>query len=444
MDVRDFVMAPLVIFFVTVCAYYARPYLCDTTNYRYFFPALYLKIISAIALGLIYTFYYKGGDTFAYHTGGSRIIWNTMIDDPLTGLQFLLPVSWHGPAVHAISGQILFYHDPNSYAVIRLAAIFDMFTFSSYCGTAVMFAAMSFIGAWFLFKAFYEEFPQLHRGIAAAVLFVPSVFLWGSGILKDSITITCLGLATYSIRKLFLVRDGRRMLHTIVITLAFVVIFSVKKYVLLCFVPAALIWVITGNLSQIRSLVLRFLLLPAALALVALFGYWAVLKIGEDDKRYALDRLAMTARTTAYDIRYYTGRSAGSGYSLGELDGTFTGMLKIAPQAINVSLFRPYLWEVKNPFMLLSALEAFFFLILTLWMVLRGPIKLFKLLKKPYVLFCISFAITFAFAVGSSTYNFGTLSRYKIPLLPFYFLGLILLFSYSKSEKKAEQLDSIE
>jgi hypothetical protein len=38
----------------------------------------------------------------------------------------------------------------------------------------------------------------------------------------------------------------------------------------------------------------------------------------------------------------------------------------------------------------------------------------------------IVFAIIFAFSVGFTSYNFGSLSRYRIPLLPFY-VGAILI-----------------
>ena len=46
---------------------------------------------------------------------------------------------------------------------------------------------------------------------------------------------------------------------------------------------------------------------------------------------------------------------------------------------------------------------------------------------------CLLFALSFAFVVGISTYNFGSLSRYKIPCTPFYMLFiLILLFKDKK------------
>jgi hypothetical protein len=189
-------------------------------------------------------------------------------------------------------------------------------------------------------------------------------------------------------------------------------------------------------MDSIRSTVLRFLIVPFSICLVVFSAYYSVVKVGEGDKRYALDKIAQTARITAYDIGFYTGRDAGSGYSFGELDDSFTGLLQIAPSAINVSLFRPYLWEVKNPLMLLSAVESFGLAILCFIVLIRQKQNVLTAFFDPNVLFCLTFSTTFAFAVGVSTFNFGTLARYKIPLLPFFLTALFLIYSKSKSERK--------
>ena len=173
-------------------------------------------------------------------------------------------------------------------------------------------------------------------------------------------------------------------------------------------------------------------------------AYYTVIKIGEDDERYAVTRLAATARITAYDIRYWSGRFAGSGYSLGELDGSFESMVRLAPQAINVSLFRPYLWEVKNILMLFSAVESLVLLGVCVYVIGKQRVRIFSALSDPNILFAVSFALVFAFAIGVSTYNFGTLVRYKVPLLPFMVTALILISDYRKSERKEERLDSVE
>jgi hypothetical protein len=221
-------------------------------------------------------------------------------------------------------------------------------------------------------------------------------------------------------------------------------IFSIKKYVLLCFLPAAILWIYLSNLYRVRSLAMRLLMMPFVVLVIAGSGYFAVLKVGESDERYALSKIPETARITAYDIGFYTGRGAGSAYSLGELDGTFSGMLLKAPQAVNVAIFRPYLWEVRNALMAISAVECFVLFIFTLYVLVVKRHVFFKMILDPNVIFCLTFSLTFAFAVGISTYNFGTLSRYRIPMLPFYVMALALMFHYEKRERKFAELEDTE
>jgi hypothetical protein len=417
METRDLVVTPVIIVLVYMVAFIIRPFVTDDINRGYFFPALTFKIIGAIALGFIYQFYYGGGDTFNYHTYGSRHVWDAIISAPYDGIKLLFVDGSEPPppGTYPYASKIIFFHDPSSYFVIRVAALFDLFTFSSYSATAVLFATLSFFGMWLFFLAFYEAYPHLHKWIATAAFFIPSVFFWGSGLLKDTITLGCLAGATYAVVKLFVTREIR--IHNILLLLVCAyVIFGIKKYILLCYLPAMLMWIFAGNFTRIKSMAVKVMLVPFVGAAIIAIGYFAVVKIGEDDPRYSIDKIAMTARITAYDIGFYTGRDAGSGYSLGELDGTFNGMIKLAPQAINVSLFRPYLWEVRNPLMLLAALESFAFLILTIYAFYRSRRVIGRAFGDPTILFCFIFSLTFAFAVGVSTFNFGTLTRYFLSI----------------------------
>ncbi|MBX2895593.1 MAG: hypothetical protein KF763_09120 [Cyclobacteriaceae bacterium] len=442
MELRDLIVTPLLLIVVYVVAYFVRPYVTDSLTTRYYFPALTFKIIGAIALGLIYQFYYDGGDTYSYHTHGSRHIWEAFMDSPVRGIKLL----WGNESqvdIYKYSSRIYFFNDDQSYFLIRVAALFDLLTFSSYSATAVFFALLSFTGMWMFFLTFYSRYPHLHRGLAAAAFFLPSVFFWGSGILKDTLTIASLGVATYCFYRLLLVRKfSLRLLLALIISL--IVIFSVKKFILQAFFPAVLVWVVAHNFSAIKSFALKIILVPVAAISVAAGAYYMVVKVGEDDERYAVGKLARTAKVTAYDIRYWSGRHAGSGYALGELDGTFGSMIRLAPQAINVSLFRPYLWEVRNPLMFISALESFAFLVFTVYVLFCVGARIRMALGNPDVIFGLVFALSFAFAVGVSTFNFGTLVRYKIPLLPFYLMALVIMLNYRNKPTNVAALERTE
>lgn len=442
MELRDLIVTPIIIFLVYAGAYWIRPRVTDSVNRKYFIPALTVRIIGALAVGFLYQFYYDGGDTFNFHTHGSRHMWEAFMDSPIIGLKMMLSDGTHEGSFYEYSSRIPFFSDSSSYFVIRLAALFDLFTFSSYLATALFFATLSFIGMWMLFISFYRRYPESHFALAVSCFFIPSVFFWGSGLLKDTLMLACLGALTFEVDRLFLQRKFS-FWHLVLLVISLWCIFSVKKFILQAFLPALFVWVYMVRFSKIRSVLARIMILPAFLLIFFISGYYAIVKVGEGDKRYAVENLAKTAKITAYDIRYQTGRDAGSGYALGDLDGTFSSMLKLAPLAVNVSLFRPYLWEVRSPLMLFSSMESFILLCIIVWLLLKNGFGVLKHLGNPDVIFCLSFTLIFAFAVGISSYNFGTLSRYRIPLLPF--LGIaITAIIYENKLKKIRRLDSTE
>ena len=442
MELRDLIVTPAVAMLIYILAYLIRPYVTDPINRKYFFPALSVKIIGAIALGVIYQFYYSGGDTYNFHTHGSRHMWEAFIDSPAIGFDMILSEGKHEGSFYKYSSQIPFFTDPSAFFIITLAAFFDLFTYSTYSSTAICFAVLSFAGMWMFFLTFYRKYPHLHLQIAFAAFFIPSVFFWGSGLLKDTLMMACLGVITYEIDQLFF-RKKVSFIHVILLIVALWCIFSVKKFILQAFIPSALLWIYLGNLKLIPSTVVRIMIFPILIVVAVFSAYYSVTKIGEGDRRYAIENIARTAKITAYDIRFQTGRDAGSGYSLGELDGSFGSMFRLAPQAVHVSLFRPYLWEVSNPLMLLSALESLFFFIVTVALVIKYRLGVLKSFSNPDVSFAIIFSVILAFAVGVSSFNFGTLVRYKIPLMPFYLLALILIY-YENKPKTVDEFDATE
>ncbi|MEP2771239.1 MAG: hypothetical protein ABJH05_03755 [Fulvivirga sp.] len=433
MELKDLVVAPIVIFIVLAVAYKIKPQVTDTNTKSYFIPALSLKIISAILLGVIYQFYYGYGDTLNYHSKGSRHIYNALINEPMKGIKLLLGGGEYEAETFLYASKIVFYQYDNAYLIVKIAAILDIFTFSSYAGTAVLFAALSFIGCWMMFLVLYKRFPHLKTYFAIAIFFVPSVFFWGSGILKDTVTFAAIGVALYYFDLIF--RKKFNPLNIIFLLVSLYLIFLVKKYILICFVPGLVIWYSWDYIQSIRIKLLRLIVAPLVISITMIFAFWVISKVGEFDERYAIENIGETARITGVDLAFGTGKGAGSTYVLGELDGSLTSMVQLFPEAVNVTLFRPYLWEVNNALMLIAALESLAILLFTLFVLYKVKfVGMFRLAKEPFVLFCLVFSIVFAFAVGVSTFNFGTLMRYKIPIIPFYLSALVIIYDLHKQK----------
>ncbi len=440
MGIKDLIVTPTLLTLLIFLAYLVRPKVTSIITRKYFVPGLSVRIIGALALGMIYQFYYQGGDTFNLYFRDAGIVWTAFLDSPLDSLKIVFLGESYQPSTFKYASRMISIGDPESFLVVRVAGLFGLLTFNTYSAIAVLFAVWSFSGMWALYTVFVRFHPALSGQLAIAILFIPSVFFWGSGVLKDTLTLGAIGWLIYGYY-LFQNR-GSKFLGMIIVIGASAIIYSIKIYILLCLIPSLLLWSYVSFNQMIRPAWLRVLSLPITIVIFLFLGFYGVTKIAEGDPRYSMNQLAQTAYITAYDIRYYTGRTAGSGYSLGELDGSVASIAALAPAALNVSLFRPYIWEVKNPLMLLAALESLFITMLTLWVVYKSRVfGLFsKTLKDPIILFCLMFSLILAFGVGVSTYNFGSLARYRIPLLPFYVSAMLLIAHHLKRDRKLSRL----
>ncbi len=409
----------------------------DGATRIYFMPALTLKLVGAVALGLIYEFYYGyGGDTFNYYFKPGIIVANSFWDSPITWLQLILSSGEINPATYLWSSRIFTYGDVPTFFVAKLVGFFGLFTFQSYYAIAMCFAVLSFTGVWALFLSFHKLYPSLHKNFALACLFIPSLWFWGSGILKDPITFSAFGWLTFG--AFSIIFHNRVSVWTILICLiATYVLFVVKIYILLCFLAATFALVSSQLLRKIRWRLVKAFVAPMVILIAAIGGYQAVLSVGEGNARYSIESLQYTAESTARWLAYVGESQGGSVYTLGDFDFSFAGILRKAPLAIWTSLFRPHLWEAGNPLMLLSALESLFFLALTGLVLFRiGAVKTIRqLISNPVTLFCLVFCLLFALAIGISTYNFGSLMRYRIPLIPLYLSAIYILLSQTQMVK---------
>jgi hypothetical protein len=297
----------------------------------------------------------------------------------------------------------------------------------------MLFALVSFMGVWSMFVTFIKIYPQLRKEIMLSCFMLPSVIFWGSGLMKDSITFGCLGFFFSTFYKIFIIKRATKWDYLLLL-ISFLVIKVIKIYILLCFIPAALMWLFLVYNDKIKSKFTKILLRPIMLCLGCLFGYLATDFVGKEDARYSVDNVTATARTTSEWLSHVSREEKGSVYSIGKVEYTPLGMLAKFPQAVNVTLFRPYIWESKNIVMLLSAFESLFFLYLTITTIFYAGIKrtIVILSDHPIVAASIVFSLTFAFAIGLSTANFGSLVRYKIPIMPFYLISLFVIRNYKK------------
>jgi len=437
--ITDFILLPIYLFVVFIFAsYFKNKYYPKGHPLRpYFMSAFTLKIFGAILLGVIYQYYYKGGDTLNYWHQ-TEVINSSFSDSFGTWLRLITgSAEIYDVDVYKYTTQFYWYGTSSpEYLISIIGAIIGLFTMTTYLPTAVIFAAISFIGVWKMYVVFTKLYPRLTKQMAFAMLFIPSVIFWGSGFMKDTITLSCIGWVTHFFYRIFF--ENKKIILNSIFALFFIyVIYIIKSYIAMAFLPAVMLWgvgLLSYKIKDTRLIIFvrYFLYASSIVGIVVIGGKLEAEMFGE----YNVESLAYKSFATREYLYKVSNETDGSGYTLGDMDPTLTGMLQRAPEGINVTLFRPYLWEARKPIVMISAIESLLYLIFTLVAIVRNnPIRMIQRIFADETLqFCLVFTLIFAFAVGISTSNFGSLVRYKIPCLPFFTAFLIILLYPPKQE----------
>ena len=364
MELKDLYITPFYLALVYLFAYGVRSSVTNVYTKKYFIPALSVKLLGAISLGILYHTLYQG-DTNNYYKDAS-VVYHAFGDSFSAGWELVTTSGDVTPNIMKYTQQLLWFgHGSNEYFVTRVTAVFALLCFNTYTVIAIFFASASFSGMWVMYMTFAKLRPQAFKKLAIAVFFLPSVFFWGSGLLKDSLCLGALGWLFYAFYRGAIERKNI-LRCSLVGTSAVGVIFAMKIYILLAFMPPALLWVFNENSDKIRNTAVRWLSKPLFLGVGVGVALYAFTQLAAADARFNVDKIGAQSQLTSSYLQQVSQSERGSGYNIGVQDGTIGGMIKLAPQAVVVSLFRPFIWEAHNPTMALSAFEALYFIILTL------------------------------------------------------------------------------
>lgn len=433
---HDFIKGPIYGLLLLIVMLMVRNRLAPKHLRNFYLPALLFKFLGAISLGLIYYFYYGGGDTELYYELGVFIS-RSFYENPSAFFKLIFGPLQYDPETYPYLAINMFYHrgDTDTYFLLRLVAVLSVLTGDSYVATALFFATFSFLGSWAFYLALVHIYPTYYRSLALAILFIPSVVFWGSGLMKDSVTFGGMGLVVYGFY-FGIIRREKMVRNLLIGGLGLFLVVSIKIYIIYCLIPALMLWWFLRFRDSMRSGFAKTVSVPFLIVSGSFLSFFAIVKL-TSDTAYRVDNLANKASVTATYL-YQQAEGQGSAYEIPQFDGSLSSMLRYAPQGIIVTLFRPYLWEAKSPVQLIAALEGALFIFLTARIFYK--IRLTKIAAtifvEHFVFAALVFSVGFALAVGLTSGNFGTLVRYKIPMMPFYLSALMIILEKNKKRKR--------
>lgn len=428
-----FTSAWLIVFTIIIIWVYLKNH--QNPDYRYFIPHFFWKIFLGIAFATFYIYTYGSGDTTAYYQG-AECLKNLAFENPSDYLHEI----FSGPSGDLLPSYynsrtgippIWIYKEPNSWFICKLASFFAFFTFKSYLALNLIFSFFSALITWRFFL-FVRSFLNIRVGyVAIAILFIPTVGFWCSGLLKDTV-VYCSSLILLT--NLIKVLKGLKLSNLIYILISAYIIGATRSFVLISIlIPFLVTFVFYFNRSAsfITKFVTRTIGICTIFLLIFIYSRYST-----SFEELSSQNLVSTAEVIYNDFQQNQGYT-GKRYDLGITEFTATNMLLTTPLAILTAIYRPFIWEASGFFMLVNGLESLVLLYFTLKLFRKRDKNLSRMSEESRIFFiiCLFSCLIMAFFVGFTSGLFGVLVRLKAPLIPFFLLFVFNRMTENNSKK---------
>jgi len=435
MDIFDLLLAPFYLAIVLFLAYkYKVKHEHENVAYKYFLPGLIAKIVGAICLGLVYFYYYGGGDTVNYYYTANAFV-DVFFNSPsdFIHLYFGSPSISEYYLLKSDNYFVYWINDPYAFFVSKCFFPIALIGSKSYIAMAIIVASICFMSVWKMYLVFIHEFPVLSKEFAYSILFVPSVIFWGSGLMKDSITFSAVCMYVYGFYW-FSIRKNYKLRFILYLIVGSLLLLAIKPYIVFALLPGSVVWYVSLKVVNIKNQLVKALIAPLIIAISSFLTFTIMNNLGDSLGKYSIEKVFDTAHGAQQDLKqsYYKGNS----FDIGDYDPSLPGLISVSHKAIFATLFRPTLLDVRNVIMFFSAIENTILLIFCIYLLVKLRIYRFFIVLRshPLAMFSFIFAIFFALSVGVSISNFGTLVRLKIPCIPFFVSSLIIVDHLMKNK----------
>ncbi len=452
-----------------------------------------IKILAGIGLFLVYSNYYtyrNTSDAFRYYDDAA-VMFSALEDSPSDYFKMLTGIDSEDPALEKyyakmnnwnLGGSYNFYNDNRT--ITRFIALVMLFAFGSYQVHTILMCFLALIGLTGLYRFFVSFGVRASPWLFCCVFLAPSVMFWGSGVLKEGLLLFGMGLFLHGFA--FLLRKQYTPRYFVMIPIGILVMLMIKIYVIFLLIPCLLAfsWTFRGNSKHLAfSYIIPFVI---CVGVVEFLRSWPgvpdpVKMITEKQNDFCL-----LARGGTYAVRQGTGDTiyfplegkenvpqycdsanicrvkdgsagfywknkreegefvaskedgfrillrltyTGSKLESGMLEPTRGSWARAAPMAFVNAVFRPFLWEATNVFMLAAACENLLIIILIILSLWFGRLVHER---ANVIFFCLAFFFIMSLLIGLVTPVAGAIVRYKVPALPFLFVAFYCLLDEGK------------
>ncbi|MBZ0244415.1 MAG: hypothetical protein K8H85_00560 [Cyclobacteriaceae bacterium] len=383
----------------------------------FFIGGLLIKSLAGICVGLVYTYYYSAGDTFGFFSDAQLL--NTFFYKmPSDYFNFIL----FGDQFSDITNGLL-NEEGRSLFLIKNLSLVSLVSFDNYWVSSIAFSIISFLGCWYALDKVIAHFPEGKWAAVISFLFVPTFVFWSSGIIKESLAVAALMfLAGFLLTMVYKAKSKPWEWFFAFIAILF--LWKLKYYWAALFIPTAITTVLLVRL--VLPVVPGRNKLFETLLWIVVFGF-IVLGASNIHPNFYLSRFlhVVVENHNAYVIASHSGPVV----HFYNLEPRWGSVVMNSPWALFSGLFRPVIFESVSFFQIVIAIENLLLLVLFIFN-MRYILNAWNSKYRLLIIGAVVYICLLAIFLTLSTPNFGTLSRYRVGFLPFFFF----LLSYYPSQ----------
>ena len=375
----------------------------------------------------------------------------------------------------------------DSRGIVRINSFLMLFSFGKYETQALIMLFLSYVGEWLMYRAFKPYFKNKEFLLLLIMMFIPSVYFWTAGVLKEAIVLFLLGCFLYGYFQLF-IHKNKQQKYIIVIIISSVLFFFIKPYVLAIIIFPLLIFTFLNSRNYKRIGLIYFLSLAIFISSGILFSKHILKKdiVSTIVKRqndfvsvsygglffYNYNRYLRfeynetnmvtlkDAKLNAYSIKpharymywkcpnfndtlYVTDNAdtvsqyplinstapSHSAITLERLKDSYVSIVRMIPKAFINVLFKPLFFSIKTQNELLASIEN---LLIILVFISSLVLADYKNINWNFFFFLFFIVIISFVLIGLTTTLSGAIVRYKTPFLPFLLMIALVLLQEKK------------
>jgi len=377
-----------------------------------------VKLLTGIAYGLFYTLpkYNTGSDTWRfYRLSISETKW--LLSSPLS---FAKDLFYHGyaNAGNLFKGENTYWNDLKSNLFVKIMALFNVLSGSSYYVNIIFFNFLFLFGLVALAKLLFSIYADRKPHILFGIFLLPSTLFWCSGIHKDGLILSAIGVAIYCFWNLL--NQKISIKYILLNLLSFLIIFSLRSYILFALIPALLCWFLSKRFGKQKALIFISVYLIGLIAFFAIPGFFPSINLP----------LFLSAKR-----QEFLQLQSGSLISDSVLSPTLSGFFSFLPEAIDMAFFRPHVTEMKSFFYVPAIIENLLLLVLITVCFLRRKTDMNI---TPALLCLIAFALSVLLICGYTVPFTGAIVRYRSLVLPLLVTPLLCIANFSFYTKNSK------